>query len=55
MDKRGLYYQLVKRQTKENEPETTNQLITDNKTTIPVGIPLTAKKYSTSFKLKKSI
>lgn len=51
MDKRGLYYQLVKRQTEQIEMQ---QSITKS-TTISMGIPLTDKPYSTSFNSKESI
>ena len=40
MDKHGLYYQLVKRQTEQIEIQSTNQITT---TTTSVGIPLTEK------------
>jgi len=49
MDKRGLYYQLVKRQTEQNDIKTVNH------TTISIDIPLTEKAYSTSFNAKQSI
>jgi hypothetical protein len=49
MDKRGLYYQLVKRQTEQNDIKTVNH------TTISIDIPLTEKTYSTSFNAKQSI
>jgi hypothetical protein len=55
MDKRGLYYQLVKRQTEQNETEIKNQFKGTNQTTISIGIPLTDKTYSTSFNTKESI
>jgi hypothetical protein len=55
MDKRGLYYQLVKRQTEQSEAEIKNQSIDNNRTTISVGVPLTEKKISTSFNMKESI
>ena len=57
MDKRGLYYQLVKRQTEQHETELKNQLIENNKTTTTISIsgPSTDKKYSTSFNAKESI
>jgi hypothetical protein len=55
MDKRGLYYQLVKRQTEQNDTEIRTQLKEINQTTISIGIPLTDKKYSNSFNAKESI
>ncbi|CAF4481460.1 unnamed protein product, partial [Rotaria sp. Silwood2] len=55
MNKHGLYYQLVKRQTEYNETEIRNQLIQNDNTTVSIGVPLTDKKYSTSIKLKDSI
>ncbi len=39
MDKRGLYYELVKRQTEQNKTQSTNH------TTNSIGIPLTEKTY----------
>lgn len=62
MEKRGLYYQLVKRQTEQNEVEQSDiekiqQNVENNNTTMSVGVPLnlTDKKYSTSFNMKESI
>jgi ABC-type multidrug transport system ATPase subunit len=55
LDKRGLYYQLVRRQTEQNETEIKTQSIENNKTTISIGVPLTEKIYSTSFNVKESI
>jgi hypothetical protein len=55
MDKRGLYYQLVKRQTEQNETDIQNQWQENPKTTTSIGIPLTDKKHSTSFNTKESI
>ncbi len=55
MGKRGLYYELVKRQTEQHETEIKHHFIENNKTTISIGVPLTEKKYSTSFNPKESI
>ncbi|CAF0983031.1 unnamed protein product [Rotaria sp. Silwood1] len=56
MNKHGLYYQLVKRQTVQNGTEIRKQLTQNDKTTISIGIPLTdTKKYSTSFNLVQSV
>ncbi|CAF0857032.1 unnamed protein product [Adineta steineri] len=59
MRKRGLYYQLVKRQTEQNEIEIKDHSIhhhnTNNNTTMLMDVPLTDKKYSTSFNAKDSI
>lgn len=55
MNKRGLYYQLVKRQTEQNEREIKDHLNDTKQTTISVGIPLTDKILSTSFNAKESI
>ncbi|UJR20663.1 hypothetical protein I4U23_023785 [Adineta vaga] len=55
MNKRGLYYQLVKRQTDQNEKELKNESIENKSTTTLVNIPLTERKYSTSFNAKESI
>ncbi|CAF0812777.1 unnamed protein product [Rotaria sordida] len=53
MNKHGLYYQLVKRQTEQNETETRNRLSQNDQTTISIGIPLIDKKYSNSFNMKE--
>lgn len=58
MNKRSLYYELVKRQTEQNEAEMKNELIenkTTTTTTITIGVPLADKKFSTSFNTKDSI
>ncbi|CAF3367528.1 unnamed protein product [Rotaria socialis] len=55
IDKHGLYYELVKRQTELNESKTTVQSIENHKTTISMGIPFTDKKHSISFNSKESI
>ncbi|CAF5053813.1 unnamed protein product, partial [Rotaria sp. Silwood1] len=55
MNKHGLYYELVKRQTEQNGTEIRKQLTQNDKTTISIGIPLTDKKYSTSFNLVQSV
>jgi hypothetical protein len=55
MDKHGLYYQLVKRQTEQNQNEIKNQLKGTNQTTISTGIPLTNKSHSVPFGIKESI
>ena len=51
MDKRGLYYQLVKRQTEQIEMKQPM----NNPTTISMEIPSMDKQYSTSFNPKESI
>lgn len=55
MNKHGLYYELVKRQTELNEIETQNQSIETSASTVSVGVPLTDKKHSFSLNLKESI
>ena len=52
--RRGLYYQLVRRQTEQMENEKKIQLIETNSTTIAMDVPLTEKTYSTSFNTKES-
>jgi ABC-type multidrug transport system ATPase subunit len=55
INKRGLYYQLVKRQTEQNDREIKTSSIELHPTTVSIGIPLTDKNYSTSFSPTKSI
>lgn len=56
MSKHGLYYQLVKRQTEQNEQELKiYSEDTNPKTTISIDVPITDKPYSTSFTGKESI
>ena len=54
MARRGLYYQLVRRQTEQMENDKNVQLIESNSTTIAMDVPLTEKIYSTSFNTKES-
>ena len=44
MNKRGLYYQLVKRQTEQNENEIKSQWTDNEKTTVSIAVPPTDKK-----------
>ena len=55
MSKRGLYYQLVKRQIEQHEADIKGQLVETKPTTIAVNSPSIAHRYSTSFNAKESI
>ncbi|CAF0794466.1 unnamed protein product [Adineta ricciae] len=55
MSKRGLYYQLVKRQIEQHEADIKGQLVETKPTTIAVNTPSIAHRYSTSFNAKESI
>lgn len=55
MRKRGLYYELVKRQTEQNEAELKMNLSETRPTTISTHVPLPDKKLSSSFTVKESI
>ena len=56
MTKRGLYYELVKRQNENVELETRHQSITHHPTIAKsMNIPLINRKYSTSLKIRESV